>query len=94
MKLAVKFALILFITFLSTPTIVGLIKHSCDTSIFYSMSEEELVHNEIKEVKAELKFNTIDLFSIEKLTSTAIISENLLKHDNVSASIFSPPPNI
>jgi len=84
----------MFITFLSTPTIVSLIKNGCDTTIFYSMSEEEQVHKEVKEVKAELKFNNFDFAAISKMTSSLIISDNLLKHDNVSASIFSPPPNI
>jgi hypothetical protein len=94
MKLAVKLVLIIFITFLSAPTIVSLIKHNCDTTVFYSMSEEEQVHKELKEIKAEIKFTTIDLFKISKLTSSLIITENLLKHDNVSSSIFSPPPNV
>jgi len=94
MKLAVKFALIIFIIFLSTPTIVSLIKSSCDTSVFFSLSEEEQVHKEVKEVKAELKFANFDLIELPKLTSSIIINENQLKHDNVSAVIFSPPPNI
>ncbi|RZK10892.1 MAG: hypothetical protein EOO46_08920 [Flavobacterium sp.] len=71
-----------------------MIKHNCDTTIFYSMSEEEQVHKELKEIKAEVKFTSIDLFKISKLTSSLIITENLVKHDNVSASIFSPPPNV
>ncbi len=93
MKLTVQIVLIMFVTFLSTPTIVSLISSKCDTSVFYSMSEEEQVHKEIKEVKAELKFNNFALVSILKLPSSIIITENQLKHDNVSASIFSPPPN-
>lgn len=93
MKLAVRLLLIVFITFLATPTIVGMIKHKCDTSTFYSMSEEE-IHKELKEIKAEIVFTSIDLFKISKMTSSIIISENLVKHDNVSASIFSPPPNV
>jgi hypothetical protein len=58
MKLAVNILLIVFVTFLSTPTIVSVIKKSTDTSYFYSMSEEELTH---KEVKAEFKFETLNL---------------------------------
>lgn len=58
------------------------------------MSEEEQVHKELKEIKAEIKFTSIDLFKISKLTSSIIITENLVKHDNVSSSIFSPPPNV
>ena len=84
----------LFMLFLVTPTIVGCIKKSCDTSVFYSMSEEEQVHNELKEVKAELKLSTVDFFKISKMTSSLIISENQLKHDKVTPAIFSPPPNL
>lgn len=93
MKLAVRIVLLIFITFLATPTIVGIIKNSADTSIFYSMSEEEQVHKEIKEVKAELKLNSVTLISFCPVQKTPIISDNQLKHDNVSATIFSPPPN-
>lgn len=83
----------MFLTFLATPTIVSLIKNNCDTSIFYSMSEEELVHKEVKEIKAELKLNDYSVAEILKLKKSLIISDNQLKHDNISASIFSPPPN-
>ena len=84
----------MFITFLSTPTIVGLIKKNCDTTMFYSISEEELLHKELKEVYAEIKCTSIHFFKISKLSPSIIISDNLLKHDNISASIFSPPPNV
>lgn len=80
--------------FLSTPTIVTLIKKSTDTSVVYSFSEEE-IHKEVKEVKAELKqhfdYPFLDL-KIKK--NTEIISENLSRHDNVTSEIFSPPPEL
>lgn len=89
MKFAAKILILLFVTFLSTPTIVSLIEKSCDTSYFYSMSEEE--HH--KEVKAELRFNTeITFINLSGNTSGLIHSENLSKHDNVSGTIFIPPP--
>ncbi len=91
MKFAVKIVLFLFITFLSTPTVVSLIEKNCDTSYFYSMSEEELSH---KEVKAQFKFDpNVDLVNLSKLDTGLIHSENLSKHDNISASIFIPPPD-
>jgi len=90
MKFAVKIVLFLFITFLSTPTIVSVIKKSTDTSIFYSMSEEELTH---KEVKAEFKFEPLfTAFNFPTKTSGIILYENLSKHDNIASSIFIPPP--
>jgi hypothetical protein len=90
MKLAVNILLIVFITFLSTPTIVSVIKKSTDTSYFYSMSEEELTHH--KEVKAELKFETLTIAYFPEKTSRVILTENLLKHDNIASTIFIPPP--
>jgi hypothetical protein len=90
MKFAVKLLLIVFITFLSTPTIVSVIKKSTDTSYFYGMSEEELAH---KEVKAELKFEPALTFNfVESKSSGPVLSENLSKHDNIASSIFIPPP--
>jgi len=66
-----------------------MIEKSCDTSIFYSMSEEE--HH--KEIKAELRFgHDITFVNLSGNTSSLILSENLSKHDNVSGTIFIPPP--
>jgi len=90
MKIAVKLLLIIFIAFLSTPTIVSLIEQSTDTSYFYSASEEEQAH---KEVKVQFKFDTTyELINLSGLKSSLILSENLSKHDKISSSIFIPPP--
>lgn len=80
----------MFVSFLATPTIVSVINKSCDTSFFYSVSEEELSHKAVKEHKLQL--HTGYIFKLQKL-STEIISENMLKHDNITFIIFSPPPN-
>lgn len=89
MKFVAKILILLFVIFLATPTVVSLIEKSCDTSYFYSMSEEE--HH--KEVKAEFKFTPeITFINLSGNTSGLILSENLSKHDNVSATIFIPPP--
>ena len=92
MKLLAKLLLTVFVVFLSTPTVVTLIKKNTDTSIFYSFAEEE-IHKQMKEVKAEVKqhfdYPFLDL-QIEK--NTDIISENLSRHDNVASEIFTPPP--
>jgi len=94
MKFFSGLVLVMFVTFLSTPTIVTLIKKSTDTSIVYSFYEEE-IHKEVKEVKAEIKqqfdYPFLDL-KIKK--NTTIISENLSRHDNVTSEIFSPPPEL
>ena len=91
MKIISKIFLIIFFAFLVTPTIVTVIEKSADISIFYSISEEE---HSLKEIKT---FFYVDHFSevlvpIES-SSSAILSENLSKHDKITSSIFIPPPN-
>jgi len=54
------------------------------------MSEEELTH---KEVKAEFKFETLNLVFFPPQFSRVISSENLLKHNKIASSIFIPPPD-
>ncbi len=95
MKLLASLLLFLFIAFLSTPAIVTVIEKSCDTSMFFNMTEEEIhSHKEIKNILYTNNSSYIG-FSDEKINSSSLIlSENLSKHDNVSASIFSPPPNM
>ncbi|WP_413997835.1 hypothetical protein ACMDB5_08510 [Flavobacterium sp. W1B] len=94
MKLIASLFLFLFIAFLSTPTIVTMIEKSCDTSMFFNISEEE--HHSHKEIKNFVYTNNSSYigFNDGKINkSSLILSENLSKHDNVSASIFAPPPN-
>ena len=87
-----KLVLVVFIAFLSTPTIVTLIKKNTNTSVFYSFAEEE-IHKELKDVKAELKHHFDYPFLDLKINKNSIIvSENLSRHDNVASEIFSPPP--
>ena len=90
MKYLAQIVLVLFVAFLSTPTIVSLIEKKTDVSIFYSLTEEE-IHKELKEVKAEIKSYDYPISTIA-LKKSRIVSENLSKHDNVSSVIFSPPP--
>jgi hypothetical protein len=89
MKSAASLVLLMFVFFISTPTIVSLIEKSTDTTIFYSMSEEELSH---KEIKADFRITEYHFIDLSGQNSSLILSENLSKHDNVSATIFIPPP--
>ncbi len=89
MKFFAKILLFLFVAFLATPTVVGMIEKSCDTSVFYSMSEEELSH---KEVKAELRLSSFEFLHLGALTKSPIHAELESKHDNVAGTIFIPPP--
>lgn len=93
MKLIAHLFLLLFIAFLATPTIVTMIEKSCDTSCFYGISGEEHAQ---KELKVFTHYEDIKVgFLIGKNNkSSLILSENLSKHSNITASIFSPPPDL
>lgn len=92
MKLVARILLFIFITFLSTPTIVQAIKKSNSATMSISLSEEE-VHKELKSIVHPiiLEHEVLLPICIEKKT---IISENIVKLDNISPSIFAPPPNL
>lgn len=92
MKTLSAIVLLLFVAFLSTPTIVTLIEKNTNISVFYSFSEEE-IHKDFKEIKANLNQETHFVFlDWKQQKNTKIISENATKHDNVFEEIFSPPP--
>jgi hypothetical protein len=91
MKIMAQLLLFVFITFLSTPTIVSVIKKGTDTSLFYSFSEEEKSN---KEIKAIFNFDVVSdpIVLVSNVNSKLIQSENLSKHDKIASKIFIPPP--
>ncbi|MFN8274088.1 MAG: hypothetical protein U0X58_04315 [Flavobacteriaceae bacterium] len=92
MKWLAQILLVLFVTFLATPTIVSLIEKSTDTSYFYSMSEEEQAH---KEIKADLNVDlSYALLHFPSRVSKIILSPDCVKHDNLASTIFIPPPEL
>jgi hypothetical protein len=93
MKLLAGFILVIFVSFLSTPTVVTLIKKGSDVSMFYSFSEEE-IHKDIKEVKSLKPCFDYPFTETELHSDSKIISENLSRHDNIAEEIFSPPPEL
>ncbi|MDR7210486.1 hypothetical protein [Flavobacterium piscis] len=92
MKLIARILLFIFFAFLSTPAIVTVIKKSSDVSMFFSCSEEEQSHKEIKAAVYPPVFDH-ELFFPVYIESKLIASENIVKLDNISPSIFAPPPN-
>ncbi|WP_309613294.1 hypothetical protein [Flavobacterium sp.] len=91
MKLIAKFTLFVFITFLTTPTIVTLIEKNSDISMFYSFAEEE----NHKEIKADLRLNfDYPFMEVVEHQNSKIIFENLTRHDNIAEEIFIPPPEL
>ncbi|WP_230470576.1 hypothetical protein [Flavobacterium cheongpyeongense] len=93
MKLKARILLFIFIAFLSTPTIVQAIKKSNNATITINFSEEEQAHKEFKAAVHAMimEHEVLEPLRIEKKT---IISENIVKLDNISPSIFAPPPNL
>ena len=90
MKMTAQILLFVFITFLVTPTIVSVIEKNADMSIFYSFSEEEKSH---KEIKAVFNFDDVTIpANLTQLNSGLIHSENLSQHDKIASTIFIPPP--
>jgi hypothetical protein len=92
-KYIVRLLLIVFVSFLSTPTVVSLIKKSTDVSLFYSFAEEE-THKDLKEVKGLKQLFDYPSTELKLNPNSKIISENLSCHDNVAEEIFSPPPEL
>jgi hypothetical protein len=91
MKIVAQILLFVFITFLVTPTVISVIKKSADTSVFYSFSEEEKAH---KEIKAIFDFDYTNApLNLSQLNSSLIHSENLSRHDKIPSKIFIPPPD-
>ena len=97
MKFLVSTLLVLFIIFLSTPTVVMLIEKSTDISLIYDLSEKENQKEtkELKELKTDFTIkNQVVIVSFLPHYSKKIISENVLKHDSISEEIFIPPPEL
>jgi hypothetical protein len=89
MKLAVGFLLVLFITYLSTPSIVSIIDSGIDLTIDFGSIDED----ESDILKITLKSFPFVFFSGETATyGTNIYFRNVLKHSFLSDSIFIPPP--
>lgn len=85
----------LFVTFLSTPTIISMIDEEVDTSYFYTMCEEEENHvcfNEIKSIPS-FDFDLTNFFFNLNSSSHFSIETNL-SFTNLAHQIFSPPPEI
>ena len=96
MKLLVNIFLFIFITFLATPTLIGMVDKEADTSYFYTMCEEEENHSPFNEIKTVQTNNySVVHFSFGELAKLNVLMEHdLLSFDNLAHQIFSPPPNL
>ncbi len=92
MKVLVNIIVLLFLTFLSAPTIVSLLEdEDSDVSVVYGFNEEE-ISKEIKEVVMNTHWVYEPAFIPVIKKSTEINAKYLRKHENVCGDIFCPPP--
>jgi|GEM_PF-427142 len=93
-KTIVSVALFFFVAFLATPTLVSLIERSSDTSAFFTMNEEEQSPTVESTLVADV-WNCCDtaIIFVEPLSSDPIPADLRVRHDNVTPTIFAPPPN-
>ncbi|TRX23387.1 hypothetical protein FNW25_13375 [Flavobacterium franklandianum] len=90
MNIIARLLLFIFVSFLITPAVISVIEKDADTSAFYSFSEEEKTH---KEIKAIINFDvTCTAVDLSQLNYSSIFTEKFSKHDNISSKIFIPPP--
>lgn len=95
MKTFVYLVIFLFVSFLSLPTIVGLLDNNdTDISMVYNMSEEEEVHKSFNLKEALKTSKQVFSFRFEMPISKKIVSENHIQYDSVLEEIFSPPPDL
>jgi hypothetical protein len=86
--------LILFIAFLATPTLIGMVDNQVDTSYFYSLSEEEESQTSFDEINFYPTTSYLFInFSSNKLAKLNVLFVHDLSFDNLAHQIFSPPPN-
>jgi hypothetical protein len=94
MKLVARIILLLFVSFLSMPTVISLIKKNANISLLFSFEDEES-NKDLKEIKADFPNVFVSITSnFKQIMNTEIISENLSKHDTILEKIFSPPPEL
>jgi uncharacterized membrane protein len=92
MKKIARILLLVFVVTLVTPTIVCAVEQDADTSSVFSMSEEEQALKDSKVIFYNSNiFNSIFL---SKEQTQPILSNNVLKHDDVALGIFIPPPEL
>ena len=86
--------LFLFIAFLATPTLIGIVDDQIDTSYFYNLSEEEESHASFDELNFSPTTSYFFInFSSNKLANLNVLIVHDLSFDNLAHQIFSPPPN-
>ena len=90
-SLVSRFFLLIFVVFLSAPTVISIVDDTYDVSVFYSINEEENSLNEIK----QLEFNLDDDFFLtffETVEHNKISDFYLNLYSHLNIENLSPPP--
>lgn len=89
------FFLLLFTAFISAPTLISMIEKSIDTSVFYSISEEENKVNEtIKIFELKLLENHQTYLSLIDSENEKASTSYLKNYESFAIECFSPPPEL
>lgn len=87
--------LILFTAFLSAPTLISMFQESFDTSVFYSVNEEENKGNEtVKIFEVNISENDNYLLSLIDSVKEKSFSSYLKNYTPFAIECFSPPPEL
>lgn len=93
MKSAVCIMIFLFVSFLSLPTVLGLIDNNeTDMSMIYNMSEEEEVHKTYNFKEALKTCKHVFQLCFKLPFERKVVLEIHIQYDTVFEEIFSPPP--
>lgn len=87
--------LILFTSFIATPTLVSMIDKDADISYFYTVSEDEEEMVSFDEIKSVTISDHQMAYALSNETSNSCISlQAILSFTNLAHQIFSPPPEM
>ncbi len=88
-----SFFLLLFTAFISAPTIILLVDDSLDTSVFYSLSEEEEKgHETIKNIAVTSSDFNHSYFQFASKLNTNTIGYHYKQYPKPHLNLISPPP--
>lgn len=94
MRIFTILILFFFTSFLVVPTIVSVINHDADISVFIDLEEDSEIEISIEEVKMAQEIFSINFISFFRSNKIKIsIYDDAIVSNNFT-SIFSPPPEL
>ena len=95
-KVIVAFFTVIFMAFIAAPSIITLLDDSIDTSIFYSLAEEEEEKGSEKDKNIEILFSKTKVFeSYSNLDELEDHSAYFFKkYGKPHLNLISPPPDL